>query len=247
MNYSQADGMGTIECTGGLQPAACRGADGRLWFATINGLSVVDPARLTHNPHPPPVVIEEVLINGQVAERPQTNQKSPGENSLAVPQGSRRLEIHFTGLSLTASEKVRFKYRLDSFDDEWIDAGTRRSVEYQGLTPGDYRFRVIACNNDGVWNETGAALALAVLPYFWQTAWFRISAAGVLLASGAGVARFISVRRWRRKLEQLEHLHALERERARIAQDIRDDFGARLTQLSMLSNWRGAKRINRRK
>jgi signal transduction histidine kinase len=134
-----------------------------------------------------------------------------------------------------APDKVLFKYQLEGLERDWKEAGTKRLVQYNYLRPGDYTFRVMACNNDEVWNREGASLAFTVLPYFWQTWWFEAGA----LAAGAGAVAagvlWVARRRLRRKLEHSQRQHALERERARIARDIHDDLGASLTRITLLS------------
>jgi signal transduction histidine kinase len=154
---------------------------------------------------------------------------------LQMGPGKHRLEFRFSGLSLTAPQKVRFKYQLEGLGGDWVNAGTRRVAQYEYLPPGEYRFHVTACNNDGVWNEAGDMLALTVLPYFWQTGWFRVSAAGLLVALTALMAQQISTRRLQFKLRRAEQERALERERTRISRDIHDDLGARLTKIGMLT------------
>jgi signal transduction histidine kinase len=143
--------------------------------------------------------------------------------------------VRYTGLSFVAPDRVRFKYKLDGLESEWVEAGTRRVAQYSYLKPAKYSFHVIACNNDEVWNETGASLEFTVEPHFWQTWWFL----AVGLASGMGVvgggASMMAHRRERRKLQQLEKQQAVEKERSRIARDIHDDLGASLTRIAMLS------------
>jgi signal transduction histidine kinase len=152
-----------------------------------------------------------------------------------VPPGGRQLDIRFTGMSFTSPARVHFKYRLDGFDTAWTDAGSRRQVTYPFLPPGEFNFRVIASNSDGLWNELGDALTIVLLPHFWQTWWFK---SGLTLAAisliGGGVY-LESRRRMRRKLERIARERELESERARIAQDIHDDLGASLTRIGMLS------------
>jgi signal transduction histidine kinase/ligand-binding sensor domain-containing protein len=234
LRYGRADGLSTLECSGGCQASGCSTPDGRLWFPTTKGLAVIDPADVKINPKPPPVLIEEILIDNQTVPIPQLSLSSTPV-PLRVGPGRRQFEFHYTGLSLVAPKKVRFKYRLDGLESEWLDAATRRIAYYSFLKPGDYTFHVIACNNDNVWNETGATLALTVLPYFWQTWWFT---AGMLLAGAGSVGggvRYVTRRRLRRKMERLEHQRAVEKERARIAKDIHDDLGASLTRITLLS------------
>jgi signal transduction histidine kinase/ligand-binding sensor domain-containing protein len=144
--------------------AAARSADGRLWFANGTVLQMVDPDHLPRNTVAPPVHIEDVVADGR---------SLPPSADLRLPALTRDLQISYTALSLAAPEKVRFRYRLEGRDTGWAEAGTRRQAFYNDLGPGDYRFRVIACNNDGVWNEQGAALAFTIAPAWYQTNVFR--------------------------------------------------------------------------
>ena len=228
LTYGIDDGMPTIECSSGLQPAGCRTPDGRLWFPTTKGLVFVNPAAVKINQLPPPVVIEELLVDSQRV----TNLTA----SLRISPGHNRFEFYFTALSLTAPEKVRFKYRIEGLEKDWVDAGNKRVANYSFLPPGDYKFHVIACNNDGVWNETGASLSFELLPHFWQTWWFRLLGGLLIVAGASGIAWFVSRRRMRRKLELTERQRELEYERSRIARDIHDDLGSQLTSITMLSD-----------
>jgi len=228
--YGLGDGLDTTECSSGLQPASCQTADGCLWFPTRRGLVRVNPALLITNPLPPPVRIESLWVQDE--EIPLS--PAAGAEPVRIPAGRERLELEFTALSFVAPEKVRFRYRLLGLEREWIER-SQRNAAYSHLQPGDYVFQVVACNNDDVWNDTGAQLAFTVLPHYWQTWWFRLllyAATGVAVAGGVlGETR----RRLRRKLERLERQRTVERERTRIAQDIHDDLGASLTRITMLS------------
>jgi signal transduction histidine kinase len=247
LSFTKADGLPSMECSGGSQPSGCRSRDGRLWFPTVKGLAVIDPSKVTLNPLPPPVVIEEALVDDvaaplvratTAAERSPSglaNGLSMDPTQLQMGPGKQRVEFRFTALSLTAPQKVHFKYKLEGLGGDWVDAGTRRVAHYEYLPPGEYRFHVTACNNDGVWNEAGDMLALTVLPFFWQTGWFRVSAAGFLVGLTALMAQQISTRRLQFKLRRAEQQGALERERTRISRDIHDDLGARLTKIGMLT------------
>jgi signal transduction histidine kinase len=146
------------------------------------------------------------------------------------------LDFHFTALSFTAPDKVRFRYRLAGFDNAWVEAGTKRAAHYGPLPPGRYEFQVTACNNDGVWNEQGIRLALQQQPFFWQTWWFAAGVGLTVIGAFAAAVRYAATRSLRRKLERLKQQRALERERERIARDIHDDLGAGLTQIMLQSS-----------
>lgn len=234
--FDEKDGMPAQECTGGYQPAGCRLRDGRICWPTPKGVAIVQPAGLALHSTPPRVTIEEILVDGELRrDVPVSAAAVAPAPALDIPPGKQRLEFRFTAPNLSAPGKTRFKYRLAGLDLDWVEAGARRSAPYSHLPPGQYRFEVAACNEAGVWSAAETGLNLRVLPYFWQTWWF----AGLALASGtslvAGLGRLVATRRWRRKLAQSERERALERERARIAQDIHDDLGASLTQIALLS------------
>jgi ligand-binding sensor domain-containing protein/signal transduction histidine kinase len=251
VTYGRDEGLTTPTCTSGFQPGACRSPDGQLWFPTIEGLAVLRPGNVTTNLVPPPVAIESLLVDGMLLgnRRPAADGGVGGQYDPATPSpviavqhkplrirpGHHRFEFSYTGLSFVAPDKVRFRRKLEGLENEWVDVGTKRSVEYNYLTPGQYTFRVIACNNDDVWNQEGASLSFTVLPFFWQTLGFRAAS----MASSAGVLAvgvlWAGRRRLRRELELAERQGALERERGRIARDMHDELGASLTRISLLS------------
>src|ERR1035437_4733544 len=169
LSYGLSDGLPTLKCSGGLQPAGCRTPDGRLWFATSKGLVAIDPQNVETNLLAPPVVIESLLVDGRLVD-----ERTRLGSSVKIPPGRHRFEFQYTGLSFVAPEKVRFKHCLKDLDADWVEAGNKRSANYSYIPPGNYTFHVTACNNDGVWNETGAEVAFTVLPFFWQTLWFRV-------------------------------------------------------------------------
>ncbi len=160
-----AHGLRSAECVGGTQQSAARGSDGKLYFATVGGLAVIDPKNLPANTVAPPVHIEEITVNGALV--------APGE-TVSATGGIERLEIRYTALSFINPAYIIFKYRLDGFDHEWVAAGTQRSAFYTNLPPGNYTFSVIAANSDGLWNQQGASLSLTVIPRFYQTSFFRV-------------------------------------------------------------------------
>ena len=139
-------------------------------------------------------------------------------------------------MSLVASDRVQFRYRLKGADRGWVEAGTRRSVQYPLLPAGNYQFRVIACNSDRVWNEAGDSLTLKIRPYFYETPWFRVLAGLVAAGLVAGAVWYLVTRRLRRKMEHLARQRAVEQERTRIAKDIHDDLGANLTLIAVLGD-----------
>jgi signal transduction histidine kinase/CheY-like chemotaxis protein/ligand-binding sensor domain-containing protein len=162
--YDTVDGMRTTECTNPeQQPAACLATDGTLWFATRNGAVQIEPGRLLDDVPPPPVNLEGVVVDGE---------KFPIFQDLVLKPGTLRLIFHYGVTSLRTGERVRFKYRLDGLDEDWVYADTNRMAEYTHLAPGSYRFRVCACNDDGIWNERGSSIGVELRPYFYQTVWF---------------------------------------------------------------------------
>jgi len=234
ISYGRAEGMESLECTGGFHPAGLKTRDGKLWFSTVKGLVMADPEAITPNPFPPPVTVEKIIVDGKEPVR-SSGAHVRDSTSLALSPGVQRVEFHYTALSLVAPERNRFKYRLDGLDHDWVEAGGERVAAYPHLPPGRYTFRVVGCNNDGVWNSSGATLAFAVLPAYWQTWWFQIGLLLALLGGGGWSIRFASVRRLRGKLQRLEEKHAVEKERTRIAQDIHDELGASLTRIALLT------------
>ena len=168
VSYNEKDGMKSRECNGGTQPAGWKTRDGKLWFPTVKGVIMIDPTRIKTNPYPPPVVIEKIMADNRCFQPPFITDMG----NMIFPAGIERLEIQYAGLSLLVPDKVRFKFRLEEFDKDWVEVGNRRTAYYTKLPPGYYRFQVIACNNDGVWNKTGTSLSFYVKPYFSQTFWF---------------------------------------------------------------------------
>jgi ligand-binding sensor domain-containing protein/signal transduction histidine kinase len=230
--YGRYDGLPSLECSGSYQPAAWRGMDGELFFATLKGVVSVQPEGLGSNLLPPPVRVEEVLVDGVA----QTAERLGGANSaLKIAPGKRQVRFRYTGLSYVSPDRVRFRYKVEGLHKDWIEAGTRREVEYSFLRPGKYQFQVTACNNEGIWNDKPAVLSFRMMPHFYET-WGFLTLAGLTIVGGvAGAVRVSAARKYRRALAVLEQQHAIERDRARIAKDIHDDLGAGLTQITLLS------------
>ncbi|MBV8708216.1 MAG: hypothetical protein JO028_13590, partial [Acidobacteriaceae bacterium] len=228
--YGRSDGMRNVECNGGLWPAGIKARDGTLWFPTQAGAAVVDPALVHINPQPPPVIIESAFLEGATL---------PLNQALRVKPGKDNLEIRYTALSFVRSGQIQFKYKLEGLESAWVDAGPRRVAYYSHPPPGDYTFRVIARNSDGVWNNQGASLSVRVLAPFYRTWWFQF------LALSCAVA--LVWRAWRYRVSQLERAGAVQRafssqliasqesERKRIAAELHDSLGQRLVLLKNLA------------
>jgi hypothetical protein len=230
----------SFDVTEGLPPGGCmagsqtilRGRDGRLWIAMSKGIVVVSPEKIRTNPVPPPVILESVLVDNGIVPLPQrihaqhckTAGATAGEwAKLTTSPGRHTVEFRFTANSLAAPEKVRFRYQLDGIDSGWRDSGARRFASYPALPPGNYRFRVIAANNDGLWNEAGATITFTIPVYFWQTRWFPAAALTGFMVL-VGIAREYRGRR----------LRELDRMRLRIARDLHDQTLADLRNLALL-------------
>jgi len=215
--YGKADGLPSIDCSGGTQPAGWRTRAGALWFPTAQGVAVIDPSRLARNEVAPPVVIENLVVDRAPVALAE---------GLRLPRGSRAVEIHFTALSFIDPSKVKFRYMLEGFDRDWVEAGARRDAFYTNLPPGSYRFRVLAANDDGVWSDGSAMLAFTLPPYFYQTRWFYLVAAMLTAASMWGVYQL--------RVRQLKHeFVAVLEERNRIARELHDSLAQGFTSISI--------------
>ncbi len=181
-----------------FRPNASQSPDGRLWFANQNVIQMIDPDHLDRNPILPPVHIEEIIAD---------HKSYAPRDALRLPALTRDLEIAYTALSFVAPQKVRFRYKLEGHDSEWQDPGTRRQAFYSDLPPANYRFRVIASNNDGVWNEEGATLAFSVAPAWFQTWWFRSGSLAALLALLWCIYR-LRIRSIQQRSQQLASINA---------------------------------------
>jgi signal transduction histidine kinase/ligand-binding sensor domain-containing protein len=193
-----------------ISPRAAKSPDGRLWFTNGKIAQTIDPSRSDTNTIPPPVRIEELVADRKSYQT---------HGLLNLPPLKNELEINYTGLSFTVPQKVKFRYKLEGHDEDWQDVGTRRQAFYNNLSPGNYRFRVIASNNDGVWNEEGAVLEFSIAPMFYQTGWFAALCFGLI----AALVWFIYNRRIKHIKARL-HRHFEQRlnERTRIAQELHD-------------------------
>jgi len=245
--YGRAEGLPSLQPNYDTLPGSTRGMDGRIWMAMRTGLAVIHTENIRDNPDPPPVLVERVTVDGEPVA--VYDSKSPlrdpdlraltdlhqKHTAIQLKANYRRLEIDFTALSFLAPENVNFRYRLEGLEDEWSDAGTERKATYAHLSSGNYVFHVIACNNSGVWNDVGARLNFTVQPFFWQRLSFQLAVLAGFTLCVIAIVRYVSFRRLRTQVRQLEQQTLLHKERARIAKDIHDDLGANLTQITLLS------------
>jgi signal transduction histidine kinase/sugar lactone lactonase YvrE len=221
-SYLVTNGGTSNECTGGGQPAGWKARDGRLWFPTQHGVISIDPANIAHDTLAPPVVIEQVLVDRR--------EQDPRQAIQVPPAGD--LEIHYTGLSFSQPESVRFKYKLTGLDANWTDAGARRTAYYSHLPAGTYTFTVIAANPEGVWNQTGASVGFEVVPPFYRTWRFltvvTLGLVGLVLWIYEGRIRRLRQAHAARVAFSAQLIDSQERERARIAAELHDSLGQQL-------------------
>ncbi len=219
--YGAADGMLSRECSGG-SPAAWKEHNGTLWFATIGGVAVVDPARRDPPPRP---AIEAATVDHAPRAASRALELRPEQGDL---------EIQYTAFDWQQPERVRFQYQLTGLDGDWQDAGTRRTAYFPHLPPGNYAFRVRADGGDGAWSEA-VSLPVIVWPPFWRTWWFLALAAGLVLALVGGGFRWRGRQLQRRFAVQQEFSRRLivahETERRRIAAELHDSLGQTLAMI----------------
>jgi signal transduction histidine kinase/DNA-binding response OmpR family regulator len=234
VSYDEKDGMKSRECMGGTYPAAWKTRDGKFWFSTIKGAVKIDPNNIKINRQPPPVVIEAIIADNRTIQPPFSPYYSEQEK-LQLPTGSRQVDIHYTAPSLRVPERMQFRYRLEGYDEEWRDVGTRRIAYYTKIPPGDYTFRVTACNDDGTWNETGASVSFYLKSYFYQTWWLYLLCGFGIVLLGYSAYRF-RVRQLKQREEELARLVAqrtteLQKQRkiAEAANRSKSEFLARMS------------------
>jgi ligand-binding sensor domain-containing protein/signal transduction histidine kinase len=251
--YGRSEGLPGLQASFDFCPDSLRASDDRLFFSMLSGLAEVrlDYARLNYRA--PNVFIERVTADDRTFVTYQnmnvassTNGALPAaanpagqRDELRLPPGLQQVQFEFTALSFVAPENVQFRYQLEGLDKDWVDAGARRVASYTHPPPGHYRFKVIACNNDGIWNKIGDTLPVVFEFYFWEALWFKVAATLASFIVLCSAVVFILRRRHRLAVERLEHQRALEVERNRIARDLHDDLGVGLTEIGLLGDLAG--------
>lgn len=196
ISYDTSDGLKTREFNGGVQPAGWKSQDGSLWFPSIKGVAMIDPNNILHNPFPPRMIMEQVLVNGEEAPLVGNLELSPGKN---------KIEFHYVGLSYISPENVQYQYKLEGVDEDWVDAGGRRAAYYTNLEPGAYTFYVKASNNDGVESKAAITYGFYLRPFFYQTIWFYVCLVVTVILGFVGIYRW-RVAKIKAHEKKLEHL-----------------------------------------
>ncbi len=230
VSYGTQDGMSTTECNGGFQPAGWKAHDGRLWFPTMKGVVVVDPRRAAIVSPPPPVVLEQAFVDRREIDM---------GGDIRLPPGRGELEFHYSAPSFESAHKIVFKYKLEGFDRNWIDAGSRRIAYYTNIPAGHYQFRVIASKGNGFWSSPGASLHFSLQPHFYQTFWF----CGLCILALAGI---VSVGHLAHVKQLRERERILERRVNERTVELRNEIAEReRAELELVKSKEAAERANR--
>ena len=222
-SYGEPDGMISVETNGGFQPSFIQDAEGNIYFPTVGGVAVVKTNDININTTIPPVYIERVRSSTDVISDTST---------VELPYNDSFLEISYTAINFNKPEKTSFKYKLEGFNDNWVDVGNRREALYSKIPPGEYTFKVLASNSDGVWNEKGATIGITITPPFWQTKVFYGIVGLIFLTSGPA-AYYYRVSQLKKENEKQKRfseqlINSQEAERRRIASELHDGLGQQI-------------------
>jgi len=228
-NYDLSDGLQSYEFNTGAFHRSQR--TGEMFFGGINGVNAFYPDSVKDSDYLAPVV----LTDFKKFDLPAQLEEEIGEIAeIKLAYEEDVFSFEFAALDFTRPEKNQYAYMMEGFEKDWVYCGTRRFARYTNLDPGAYTFRVKGTNHDGVWNEAGAAVKITIVPPFWMTWWFRILSALLMLGIVAGAAKHLAAAKLKKRVEELERQHALERERGRISKDMHDEIGASLTKMAIL-------------
>ncbi|MEX1113797.1 MAG: two-component regulator propeller domain-containing protein [Akkermansiaceae bacterium] len=235
--FSRSDGLRTTSCALEFQPLCWKGGQGRLWFGMSNGAAGVRPEKVPAATIIPQVIIEDVLVDGaNTTPGPAAPNDTELKPVIEVPPGRHEIQFRFTSPVFKSPESVRLRYRLEGLDESWAMSDLQRVVTYHYVPPGKYIFQVQACDGEGIWNEAGAALTLIARPHVWETVWFPFVVTISAMLAASGLAILVTRARQRRKLAEIKFQRTLERDRARVAQDLHDDLGAGLAEIGLLGS-----------
>lgn len=225
-HISQSEGLANGVCSGSGQPVSARTPDGRLWFPNYEGLAMLDPRQATAAPRPWKVMVESVIADGRGLPA-----IAPGK--WQASSGVRRFEINYTAPNLADARNMNFRHKLAGMDHDWVDTGNRRAAYYSQLPPGQYQFQVMVGGADNQWHPGDEVIQLEIVPRFWERRWLQVFALGLLVIILGGSFGWSQRRKYQLRLERLQLQNAMENERRRIARDLHDEFGSRLSGIAL--------------
>ncbi|MBO6795255.1 MAG: hypothetical protein JJ895_15220 [Balneolaceae bacterium] len=223
--FTVADGLQNNEFNTGAYLAT---SDGRLLFGGVAGFNVIDTEALSTDTIPPPVYITNVNVFN---EPYNTATSAMNTDQIVLPHDENFVSFDFAALDYTQPQFIRYAYKMQGVDEQWVQSGGRNFADYPNLKPGEYTFHVKAANSDGYWNERGASIAVTILPPWWQTVWFRFFAILSIVISFGLVIRHYSQRKLKQQIRKMEVEQKLRGERERISRDLHDHVGAQLANI----------------
>ena len=225
-HISLAEGLANGGCSGSGQPVSAHTPDGRLWFPNYEGVAVLDPRKVATKPSSMKVMVEAVVADGKELTPAATGKWQ-------VSSGVRRFEFDYTAPNLAAQPNLHFRHKLEGMDHDWVDAGDRRVAYYSQLPPGQYQFHVMVGGTDNQWHSADRVIQLHIVPRFWEQRWLQVLASGLLVVILGGGFGWSQRRKYKLRVERLQMQNAMENERRRIARDLHDEFGSRLSGIAL--------------